>query len=82
MMHLFRHCLELAMAEGFRELDLGLGYDQEKLRWGGEAQSVVMLRVANRRLLSRVALALWRRRRRRPMEPTIRGPGSASVFHE
>jgi CelD/BcsL family acetyltransferase involved in cellulose biosynthesis len=82
MMHLFRHCLELAMAEGFRELDLGLGYDQEKLRWGGEARPVVILRVANRRLFSRVALALWRRRRRRPIEPTIRGPGSSSVLDE
>jgi CelD/BcsL family acetyltransferase involved in cellulose biosynthesis len=82
MMHLFRHCLELAMSEGYQELDLGLGYDQEKLRWGGEAKSVVILRVASRRLLSRVALALWGRRRRSPTEPTIRGPGSAPVFHE
>jgi hypothetical protein len=70
------------MSEGYQELDLGLGYDQEKLRWGGEAKSVVMLRVASRRLLSRVALALWARRRRSPTEPTIRGPGSAPVFHE
>jgi CelD/BcsL family acetyltransferase involved in cellulose biosynthesis len=64
MMFLFRHCVELAIAEGFEEFDLGLGNDQEKLRWGGQARPVLNLTLANPRARSRAMLALWRWRRR------------------
>jgi CelD/BcsL family acetyltransferase involved in cellulose biosynthesis len=65
MMFLFRRCVELAITEGFAEFDLGLGHDQEKLRWGGQARSVVNLTLASPRMRSRAILALWRWRRRR-----------------
>ncbi|HZS34975.1 MAG TPA: hypothetical protein VFC42_16540, partial [Methylomirabilota bacterium] len=48
----------------FQEFDLGLGHDQEKLRWGGQPRPVVHLTLANPRLRSRAALGLWRARRR------------------
>jgi CelD/BcsL family acetyltransferase involved in cellulose biosynthesis len=66
MMFLFRRCVELAITEGFAQFDLGLGHDQEKLRWGGQARPVVNLTLASPRARSRLMLALWRWRRRRP----------------
>ena len=65
MMYLFRRCVERAIAEGFRELDLGLGLDQEKLRWGGQPHPVVNLTLASPRVRGRAVLALWRLHRRR-----------------
>ncbi|MGH7358120.1 MAG: GNAT family N-acetyltransferase, partial [Candidatus Rokuibacteriota bacterium] len=65
MMFLFRRCVELAIGEGFRELDLGLGHDQEKLRWGGQPHPVVNLTLASPNLRGRAMLALWRFQRRR-----------------
>jgi CelD/BcsL family acetyltransferase involved in cellulose biosynthesis len=65
MMFLFRRCVERAIIEGFSELDLGLGHDQEKLRWGGQAHSVVHLTLASPRVRARAMLALWQFRRRR-----------------
>ncbi len=64
MMFLFRRCIEGAIAEGFQEFDLGLGHDQEKLRWGGQPRPVVHLTLANPRLRSRAALGLWCARQR------------------
>jgi CelD/BcsL family acetyltransferase involved in cellulose biosynthesis len=64
MMFLFRRCIERAIVEGFEEFDLGLGHDQEKLRWGGEARSAVNCTLASARPRSRVVLALQRAYRR------------------
>jgi CelD/BcsL family acetyltransferase involved in cellulose biosynthesis len=69
MMFLFRRCIERAIEEGFQEFDLGLGHDQEKLRWGGQPHPVWNLTLASPRLRSRAALALWRWRRRRVARP-------------
>jgi CelD/BcsL family acetyltransferase involved in cellulose biosynthesis len=65
MMSLFRRCLERAIAQGFEEFDLGLGDDQEKLRWGGRPRWVLNLKVASPRLASRAAFLLGLRRRAR-----------------
>jgi CelD/BcsL family acetyltransferase involved in cellulose biosynthesis len=65
MMFLFRRCVERAITEGFREMDLGLGHDQEKLRWGGQPRPVVSMTLASPRARGRAMLALWRFHRRR-----------------
>jgi CelD/BcsL family acetyltransferase involved in cellulose biosynthesis len=62
MMNLFRRCIELAIQRGCTRLDLMLGMDQEKLRWGGEPRRVVDLCLASPRLRSRAALALYHAR--------------------
>jgi len=63
---LFRGCVERAIALGFEEFDLGLGNDQEKLRWGGRPRQVLNLRFASTRPASRAAflLSLWKRAQR------------------
>jgi CelD/BcsL family acetyltransferase involved in cellulose biosynthesis len=78
MMFLFRRCIERAIEEGFREFDLGLGHDQEKLRWGGQSRPVVNLTLASPRLRSRAALALWGWRRRRRAR-VGQGPAAADL---
>lgn len=59
MMFLFRRCIERAIEYQFEEFDLGLGLDQEKLRWGGETRLVANLTLASPRLRSRLALLLF-----------------------
>jgi CelD/BcsL family acetyltransferase involved in cellulose biosynthesis len=61
---LTRRCIERAIAQGCRELDLLLGLDQEKQRWGAEPRPVASLALASGRLRSRAALALYGARRR------------------
>lgn len=74
MSNLFRRCIERAIVHGCTSLDLGLGLDQEKLRWGGEPRPVITLTLAGPGLRSRTgfrlyqaghAAAFWLRRRRR-----------------
>ncbi|HEV8309866.1 MAG TPA: GNAT family N-acetyltransferase [Methylomirabilota bacterium] len=60
---LTRRCIERAIAHGCRELDLLLGMDQEKLRWGGEPRPVVNLVLASRRWRSRMVFHLHGARR-------------------
>jgi CelD/BcsL family acetyltransferase involved in cellulose biosynthesis len=74
MMFLFRHCVERAIQDGFRELDLGLGHDQEKLRWGGQPRPVVNLTLASPGVRARAILALWRWRRRQRAERSPAAP--------
>jgi CelD/BcsL family acetyltransferase involved in cellulose biosynthesis len=78
MMFLFRRCLEHAIAEGYCELDLGLGHDQEKLRWGGQPRLVVNLTLASPRLRSRAMLRLWQWRRRRQAGAAVGGQAEVS----
>lgn len=59
MMNLFRQCIALGIERGCDQLDLGLGLDQEKLRWGGEPRPVVNLTLAGPHLRSRAAYALF-----------------------
>jgi CelD/BcsL family acetyltransferase involved in cellulose biosynthesis len=63
MMVLTRRCIERAIERGYRKLDLLLGLDQDKIRWGAEPQPVLNLALANPRLRSRAALAVYRLRR-------------------
>jgi CelD/BcsL family acetyltransferase involved in cellulose biosynthesis len=63
MMILTRRCIERAIERGCRELDLLLGLDQEKERWGAEPKAVVNLALASRRARSRAAFHLYRLRR-------------------
>ena len=63
MMILTRRCIERAISYGCRELDLLLGFDQEKQRWGGEPGPVTNLTLASPRLRSRAAFQLYRARR-------------------
>jgi CelD/BcsL family acetyltransferase involved in cellulose biosynthesis len=65
MMILTRRCIERAIERGCRELDLLLGLDQDKLRWGAEPRPVFNLALASRRLRSRVAFHLYRFRQAR-----------------
>jgi CelD/BcsL family acetyltransferase involved in cellulose biosynthesis len=77
MMSLFRRCLERAIAQGFEEFDLGLGNDQEKLRWGGQPRPVLNLRAASPRAASRAAFLVGlqqRARRRAEGTYTTEGP--------
>src|SRR5262249_13954887 len=55
MMILTRRCVERAIERGCRELDLLLGFDQEKQRWGAEPRRVLNLALASPRLRSRAA---------------------------
>jgi CelD/BcsL family acetyltransferase involved in cellulose biosynthesis len=59
MMVLTRRCIERAIALGFRELDLLLGPDQEKQRWGATPAPVFNLALASSRARSRAAFHLY-----------------------
>jgi hypothetical protein len=73
MMFLFRHCIEWAIDRGYRTLDLGLGMDQEKLRWGAEPRPVVWLTLASPRPRSNASFLAFRLFR------TLRDPSLAEV---
>lgn len=60
---LSRRCIEWGIGQGCRELDLLLGLDQDKLRWGAEPRPVTNLTLASPRLRSRLALRLYLARR-------------------
>jgi CelD/BcsL family acetyltransferase involved in cellulose biosynthesis len=79
MMLLFRGCIERAIADGFRELDLGLVHDQEKSRWGGQPRPVVNLTLASRRIRARAALALWRFHRRGRVTDEVDPPAEVAA---
>jgi CelD/BcsL family acetyltransferase involved in cellulose biosynthesis len=75
MMVLTRRCIERAIESGYREVDMLLGMDQEKLRWGCQPRPVTHLTLASPRLRSQASLHLYRlnlvrkeylARRRRP----------------
>jgi CelD/BcsL family acetyltransferase involved in cellulose biosynthesis len=59
MMVLTRRCIERAIRLGYRELDLLLGMDQEKLRWGCEPRPVIDLTLGSPRLRSRACWQLY-----------------------
>lgn len=60
MLVLTRRCIEYALERGFERLDLLLGVNQEKLRWGGEEGRVGHFVLASPRARSRVSLLLYR----------------------
>jgi CelD/BcsL family acetyltransferase involved in cellulose biosynthesis len=60
MVTLTRRCIEHAIARGIRELDLMVGPQQDKRRWGGEAEPLVDLTMASPRWRSRATFALFR----------------------
>jgi CelD/BcsL family acetyltransferase involved in cellulose biosynthesis len=62
MMILTRRCIERAIARGYRELDLLLGQDQEKQRWGATPGLVSNVALASHRMRSRAAFHLYRAR--------------------
>jgi CelD/BcsL family acetyltransferase involved in cellulose biosynthesis len=62
MMILTRRCIERAIDRGYRELDLLLGPDQEKQRWGATPGPVFNLALASPRMRSRAAFHLYRAR--------------------
>jgi len=62
MMILTRRCIERSIGHGCRELDLLLGLDQEKRRWGAEPGPVTNLTLASPRLRSRAAFEFYRLR--------------------
>jgi CelD/BcsL family acetyltransferase involved in cellulose biosynthesis len=62
MMILTRRCIERAIARGYRELDLLLGHDQEKQRWGATPGLVFNLALASHRMRSRAAFHLYHAR--------------------
>ena len=62
MMILTRRCIERAIDRGYRELDLLLGPDQEKQRWGAMPGPVFNLALASHRMRSRAAFHLYRAR--------------------
>jgi CelD/BcsL family acetyltransferase involved in cellulose biosynthesis len=78
MMVLTRRCIERAIAHGYRELDLLLGLDQEKQRWGAAPSPVFNLALSNPRLRSRTAFHLYRARRATDTWMTRR-PGARST---
>jgi CelD/BcsL family acetyltransferase involved in cellulose biosynthesis len=61
MLILLQRCIAYGIERGCTELDLLLGYDQEKLRWGGEPRRAVSLLLASPRLKSRLVMRalLW-----------------------
>jgi CelD/BcsL family acetyltransferase involved in cellulose biosynthesis len=82
MMILTRRCIERAIERGYRELDLLLGPDQEKQRWGATPGPVFNLALASHRMRSRAAFHLYRARNAldawiagRPLvRPEVTGP--------
>lgn len=60
MTALFRDMLEQAMAQGCTTLELLIGTDSEKLRWGGRPRPFITLVLASPRARSRAAAALFR----------------------
>jgi CelD/BcsL family acetyltransferase involved in cellulose biosynthesis len=57
---LTRRCIERAIRHGYQALDLLVGMDHDKLRWGGQPRPVVNMAFANRQLRSRVVFNLYR----------------------
>jgi CelD/BcsL family acetyltransferase involved in cellulose biosynthesis len=63
MMNLFRRCIERGIQHGCTRLDMMLGMDQEKLRWGGVPRPVIDISLASPHPRSQAAFALLRARR-------------------
>jgi CelD/BcsL family acetyltransferase involved in cellulose biosynthesis len=63
MMNLFRRCIERGIQHGCTRLDMMLGMDQEKLRWGGAPRPVIDISLAAPHPRSQAAFAILRARR-------------------
>ncbi len=60
MLTLFARCIELGIDRGMTALDLGLGRNQEKERWGGAARPVISLSLGSAGARGHAGIRLYR----------------------